>query len=160
MNLIFNIAYFGILLIVLYPIISYLNTILARLMGRYLNSLFICRWKGSNTYELCFQPAYGFYYARPRSFYKKLSEAIEVFEAGYPDTILIGEMLSSVTAKRQGQIRRCHPLLLFGFKVSADLAILMNLANYRKMKFVTLIAKTHRSDAIIRYQLTGGSHYE
>lgn len=160
LNIVFNILYYIILLFVLYPLIAYLFTIIAKLTGRYLNHLFVCRWKGSNTYELCFQPIFGFYYASPRTFYKLLREAIVIFETGYPDTILVGEMLHSRTGKRQGLVTRSNPILLFAYKISAVLAILLNLANYRNMKFIRLIAETFRSDVIIRYQLTGGARDE
>lgn len=141
-------------MVVLFPLVCFSSSILHRLTGRYLNGYFIVKRIGGDRYELFFQPAWGYYYATDRKFYRKLVHAITVFEQGYPDTVLIAQSLlfTSLGGNRETQMIQVNRLMWLGYLLSTYLTLLLNVANYRRekgrWKLFRLLKKVYGSEVI------------
>lgn len=135
-------------MVIIFPFVCFGNSIIQRFKGRYLNNYFVVKYLGGNEYELFLQPTWGYYHASERKFYRKLVEAVTVFEQGYPDARLIAQSLMFTSIRRESQVVPVNRFLRFGYLLSTDLTILLNLANYRDFKFIRLMKKSHRSEVL------------
>ncbi|MGU3473122.1 hypothetical protein ACLBWT_18490 [Paenibacillus sp. D51F] len=159
----FFIILFVFTIIVVVPFSAMLVSFHAILYGRYLNRYFIVSRKGDGQYELHHHPAFGFYFAREKKFYRFTVDAIQKFRTGYPDVTLNATTLTLQSCSRKGSVLKIDGLRLLGARLLGDMLILLNLANYRKSSgqwcFVKLIGAVHRNKPM-RYVLIDGHGHE
>ncbi|MFD2614685.1 hypothetical protein [Paenibacillus gansuensis] len=131
----------------------------AKLTGRYLNRYFIVSSKGSGVYELHHHPFPSFYNAGERKFYRLLCDAQQKFGTGFPNMTLSATSFTLQSRNRKGFTLSTSGFRLLGARVFADMMILTNLANYRKVSgewyFIKLIRIVHRRRPK-RFLLIGG----
>src|SRR5690606_13003730 len=131
----------------------------AYLCGRYLNRYFIVSRKKDGTYELHHNPIFGYYYAKDLMFGRMMSDAVRKFRAGYPGMTLIAKTLTLQSGSREGVEMHSGAIRLFVARLIADIMVLINLANYRRVAgrwhFAFLISQVHRRRPT-RYVVVGG----
>ncbi|MBO7745785.1 hypothetical protein I8J29_16375 [Paenibacillus sp. MWE-103] len=141
--------YTVLLILIAIPVSSVFVSLYAHLQGRYLNRYFIIQPRKNGGYELHHQPLLGFYYARERKFHRMIVEAIRIFQMNNPDCMLVANTLTFVSRSRGSMLVQTPRSLLTFLRFMADFLVLLNLANYRRVKrqwqIVQLIRNVHQS---------------
>ncbi|OME78614.1 hypothetical protein BK120_23025 [Paenibacillus sp. FSL A5-0031] len=133
-TIVFTIMLIPICITILLPLATLSRSLLAQYKGRYLNRYFVISRRKDGTYALHFLPFLGFYNLGKIKFLRLLVDAIQKFERGYPDTILVAEtfLFQSATRANKAKILPGSRNYIFRFRLIMDFLILLNLAHYRK----------------------------
>ncbi|CAM4050756.1 hypothetical protein L1N85_24595 [Paenibacillus alkaliterrae] len=159
-TIVFTIILFPICIAILLPLMTLSLCLQAKCRGRYLNRYFIVSRRKDGTYVLHFLPYLGYYNLGKIQFRRFLLDAIQKFEAGYPDTILVAQTLlfQSVTRAEEGKIVPGSRLFIIGHRLMMDFLILRNIAHYRKKNgrwvFADYIRDVHQK-VPMEYPITG-----
>ncbi|MGO4695554.1 hypothetical protein AB4Z50_14875 [Paenibacillus sp. 2TAB26] len=133
-TIVFTIMLIPICIAILLPLSTLSLCLRARYKGRYLNRYFVVSRRNDGIYALHFLPYLGFYNLGKVEFHRVFVDAIQKFDSGYPDCILVAQtfLFQSATRSNKAKILPGSRSYIFGLRLIMDFLILRNIAHYWK----------------------------